>query len=591
MATSNSRERTLIAGAVMLATGLAVGLAAGWGLSRWQAQHAGHAGHAGNAGHAGHAGQANADAPAGQTTNAVQAAGAAASAPERKVLYWYDPMVPSQKFDKPGKSPFMDMQLVPKYGDEAGAEGKPGVSVSPQAQQSLGLRVARAERQAMSSSIDVVGTVMLNEREVSILQSRANGFVERVYGRAPGDVVAAGAPIADVLLPEWLAAQQEFLAVRATGDATLAAASRQRLVLLGMSHELIEQVATSGKPQPLVTLTAPIGGLIAELMVRQGMTVGMNMTLARFNGLSTMWVEAAVPELMAAGVAPGQVAEVRLPATPGQVIRGRVAAVLPETNRETRTLRVRVELPNPGQRLRAGMFAQVAIKGAPQGDAVVVPIESVVRTGKRALVYVLDAPGPSAGRYRPVEVELGPELGERIVVRRGIEAGQQVVASGQFLIDSEASLQGITVRATPPKAATAEVAPKAATAEVAATAASAQAGPAAATTVEHEVGGTVIEVERGSITLDHEAVPAIKWPRMTMPFRLAKPDLAKGFKAGDKVVFRFRQHGDEAILTTIKPLKPQAGTPAATVPTTTPTMRPGAAASKPAPAPTSGTKP
>jgi Cu(I)/Ag(I) efflux system membrane fusion protein len=501
----DSKARTAIAAAVLLA----IGLAAGWGLSRWQAQR-----------------MAGADHSAHGAIHASGSVPVATAAAERKVLYWYDPMVPSQKFDKPGKSPFMDMQLVPKYADEADAQSK-GVVVSPQAQQSLGLRVARAETVPVSSSVDAVGTVLLNEREVSVLQARAAGFVERTYGRAPGDVVAAGAPIVDVLLPEWLSAQQEFLAVRATGDATLAAAARNRLVLLGMSNELIERVAASGQPEALQTLTAPIGGVIAELMVRQGMTVGMNMALVRINGLNTVWVEAAVPELMAATVAPGQAAEVRLPATPGQVIKGRVAAVLPEANRDTRTLRVRVELPNPGFKLRAGMFAQVALKGAPQGDAVAMPMEAVVRTGKRALVYVLDAPG----RYRPVEVELGAEMGERVVVRRGVQAGQQVVSSGQFLIDSEASLQGITARA----------------------AAQAGAGAGAPAAVEHEVGGTVVGVAAKEITLDHDAVPAIKWPRMTMPFQLARPELAKGLKPGDKVIFKFRQQGDDSIVTSIKP--------------------------------------
>jgi Cu(I)/Ag(I) efflux system membrane fusion protein len=371
----------------------------------------------------------------------------------------------------------------------------------------------------VASTIDVVGTVGLNERDVGIVMARANGFVERVHGRAPGDVIAAGAPIADLLMPEWLAMQQEFLAVRATGDAVLTAAARQRLVLLGMPEALIEQVLQSGRALATQTVTAPIGGLLAELMVRQGMTVGMGMPLARINGLSTVWVEAAVPEPLAAGVAPGQGAEVRLNALPGQVIRGRVAAVLPEANRDTRTLRVRVELPNPGLKLRAGMFAQVALQGASQGEALTVPAEAVVRTGRRALVYLLEA----GGRYRPLEVELGPEVGERIVVRKGLERGQQVVASGQFLIDSEASLQGLTTRAaTPPLVS------------------------------EHEVTGTVVEVERDAVTLDHAAVPALKWPAMSMPFRLERSDLAKGMQPGDKVRFRFRQQGDESIVTAIR---------------------------------------
>ncbi|HET9821014.1 MAG TPA: efflux RND transporter periplasmic adaptor subunit [Burkholderiaceae bacterium] len=508
MTTTN--RNTVIAGAVMLALGLAAGLGGGWALSQWR----------GSAAHG-----------AGAAPATAAAAAASGAAGERKVLYWYDPMVPTQKFDKPGKSPFMDMQLVPKYADEADANAAPGVTVSPAAQQSLGLRVAVADRRALAATIDAVGSVMLNERDVAILQSRAGGYVERVYARAPGDVIAAGAPIADVLLPEWLAAQQEFLAVKSTGDAALTAAARQRMVLLGMPAALVEQVAASGKPQPIQTLTAPIGGLLAELMVRPGMTVGMGMNLARINGLSTVWVEAAVPEALAAGIAPGQAAEVRLPATPGQAIAGKVAAVLPEANRDTRTVRVRVELPNPGLKLRAGMFAQVGLKGASQGEAVTVPAEAVVRTGRRALVYLLDAPG----RYRPVEVELGPEVGERIVVRKGIEAGQQVVASGQFLIDSEATLQGVTARAATPASAPA----------------------AAAAAAEHHVNGVVSEAAAGGvITLQHEAVPALKWPAMTMPFQLAQPGLAKGLKAGDRVHFSFRQQGDEAVITAIQKVSP-----------------------------------
>jgi membrane fusion protein, copper/silver efflux system len=383
----------------------------------------------------------------------------------------------------------------------------------------------------------VAGTVGLNDRDVALVQARANGFVERVYARAPGDVVAAGAPLADVLHADWLAAQGEFLSVRRTGDAVLAAASRQRLVLLGMPAELIERVERSGEPEGVSTITSPLAGQISELMVRQGMTVAAGMTLARINGLATVWVEAAVPEALAAAVRVGQAAEVRVTGLPGEVWRGRVGAVLPEANRDSRTLRVRVELPNPGLRLRAGLFAQVALKGAAAAEEVVVPAEAVIRTGRRALVYVVEAPG----RYRPVEVEPGAESEGRIVVRRGLAAGQQVVVSGQFLIDSEASLQGVMTRAEPtpsPASAPARA--------VSAPAAAAAGGP------EYETTGTVSAVEPGGITLDHAPVPALKWPAMTMPFQLSKPDLARGLKPGDAVRFRFRQQGDEHIVTAIQ---------------------------------------
>lgn len=503
LSSNPSSTKTLAAGAVLLL----VGLGAGWALSQWLS------------------GGGRAAAPA-------TAAATAASAPERRVLYWYDPMVPTQRFDKPGKSPFMEMQLVPRYADEAGADAGSAVAVSPQAVQSLGLRVATAEKRVLQAAVDAVGTVGLNERDVSIVQARANGFVERVHARAPGDVIPAGAPLAEVLHPDWLAAQREYLAVRATGDAVLAQAARSRLTLLGMPAALIERVDASGQPQGVTTIVAPSGGLIAELMVRQGMTVAAGMTLARINGLGTVWVEAAVPEALGAAVVTGQPAELRLVAFPGEVLRGKVAAVLPEASRDTRTLRVRVEVPNRGGRLRAGMFGQVRLLGAGQGTEVVtVPSEAVIRTGRRALVYVVDAPG----RYRPVEMELGAEVDGRVAVLKGVEAGQQVVASGQFLIDSEASLQGLTARAPAEAAATT------------AAAASAQQGP----TGEFTTRGRVIELDAAAITLEHEAVPALKWPAMTMPFQLARPDLARGVKAGDAVRFRFRQKGDEHVVTAI----------------------------------------
>jgi membrane fusion protein, copper/silver efflux system len=465
---------------------------------------------------------------------------AAASAPvERKVLYWYDPMVPTQRFDKPGKSPFMDMQLVPRHADEADA-GASGVAISPQAQQALGLRLARVERRAVGVAVAAVGTVQLNDREVSIVQSRTAGFVERVYARAPGDVVAAGAPLVDLLNPEWLGAQQEYLAVKATNDAALVAAARQRLALLGMPAALLERVERSGQPVALQTITAPIGGVITELTVRTGMTVAPGITLARINGLATVWLEAALPEALAAVVRPGQAVEARFPALPGEVVKGRVAVVLPEASRETRTLRVRIELPNPGQRLKAGLFAQVNLHSAPR-EALVVPAEAVIRTGKRTLVYVSEAPG----RYRPVEVEIGEQADDLIVVRGGLTDGQQVVASGQFLVDSEASLQGVLARAAVSATGTASAAAAAAPAGIA----------------EYRARGVVIEVTADSITLEHEPVRALKWPAMTMPFKLVDRSLVKGLRKGQALAFSFSKQGDDYVLTQAAPASAATGTP------------------------------
>jgi len=495
-------------------TALAVGIAAGWGIASWRSstQHG--------------------------AVGAVAPASAASASAERKVLYWYDPMSPTQKFDKPGKSPFMDMQLVPRYAEEgaAAAGSDPGLAVSTQAQQALGLRLVTVETRAIGASVEAVGTVQLNERDISIVQARTAGFVERVYARAPGDVVAAGAPLVDLLNPEWLGAQQEYLAVKAVGDAALARAARQRLLLLGMPVATVDSIERTGQPVAVQTISAPAGGVISELMVRAGMTVAPGMTLARINGLGTVWLEAALPEAQAAAIQPGQAVEARFAALPGEVVKGRVAAILPEGNRETRTLRVRIELPNPQQRLKAGLFAQVSLRG-PQRQALVVPAEAVIRTGKRALVYLSEQPG----RYRPVEVEIGEQVADRIVIRSGLAAGQQVVASGQFLVDSEASLQGVLARAAAPAAPAASAAPATGT----------TAGKPAAPAEAHRGRGVVVAIEGDMLTLTHEPIPSLQWPVMTMPFKLAGRQLAQGLAKGQTVEFGLAKQGDDYVITRV----------------------------------------
>lgn len=362
---------------------------------------------------------------------------AAAQGAEPKALYWYDPMYPQQKFDKPGKSPFMDMQLVPRYASEGA--GNATVSIDPGLTQNLGLRTAAVVRGRFSSSLDVTGVLTFNERDVAVIQTRTSGFVERVYARAPGDVLAAGAPLADILVPDWAAAQTEFLALRRSGDRELISAARQRLQLTGMPSSLIAQVERSGKVQPNLTVTSPVGGVLQELNVRTGMTVASGETLARINGLGSVWLAVAVPESQTGSITEGQSIEARLPAFPGTVFNGKVSAILPDTNPDSRTLRVRVELANAEGRLRPGMTAQVRLNRSTGQDSLWVPSEAVIRTGKRALVMLAE----DTGHYRPVEVRPGQESDGKTVILKGLEEGQKVVTSGQFLLDSEASLKGI----------------------------------------------------------------------------------------------------------------------------------------------------
>jgi Cu(I)/Ag(I) efflux system membrane fusion protein len=370
-----------------------------------------------------------------------EAPATAVGAGGKQPLYYYDPMFPNQKFDKPGKSPFMNMQLVPKYADGGGAAGPAGVTIDPASRQSLGIRVVAAETGALASSLDVTGAIDFNQRDVAIIQARSGGFVSRVYARAPGDVVRAGAPIADLLLPDWGGAQTEYLSVRRLGKPDLTAAARQRLRLLGMSDGLIAGVERTGRANGIVTITTPIAGVIQALDARQGVTLAMGQTLAQVNGLGSVWLNAAVPEARAGKVRIGQNATATLISFPDETFSGRVIAILPTAQADSRTLTVRIQLANRGGRLRPGMFAGVAL-GSDGKPALLVPSEAVIRTGTRTLVML----ATNDGRFHPAEVRVGRDAGGKTEVLGGLAEGEKVVASGQFLLDSEASLTGIAVR-------------------------------------------------------------------------------------------------------------------------------------------------
>ena len=434
------------------------------------------------------------------------------------VLYWYDPMVPTQKFDKPGKSPFMDMELVPKYASEGGDAST--VSISPGVSQNLGVRLATVTRAPLETDVMATGIVDFNERDIAIVQARTGGFVERVGRLAPNDVVRSGALIAELLVPEWAALQEEYLALKTVGDPALEAGARARMRLGGMPEYLISQVAKTGKVRNRISITAPRSGVIQSLDVRAGMTLMAGQTLARINGIGTVWLDVAVPESQAGSVRVGQSAEADFPAFPGKPVTGRVTALLPALDNVARALRVRVELPNQDGRLRPGLSARVSLKGSSGESALRVPTEAVIRTGKRAIVIVAEA----EGRYRPVEVTLGGETGNDTVVLSGLDAGQKIVASGQFLIDSEASLQGVMARTTG--------------------ATMAMPAPAAL----HEADAVIEDISAGYVTLAHGPFKTLSMPGMTMEFSLANPGLAKNMKVGDRVRAGVRETDDGLVV-------------------------------------------
>lgn len=456
----------------------------------------------------------------------------------KKILYYHDPMVPGNKFDKPAKSPFMNMMLVPVYADSDSDSGK--VTVSPRIQQNLGMRTVPVVEGTLSPKVSAVGSIAFNERDQAIVQARATGYVELLKLRATLDRVGKGQPLAELYVPDWIAAQEEFLSVRrmqGTDLAGLIDGARQRMRQVGMNDAQIALVESSGRTQPRITLNAPIGGVVTELLVREGMTVMAGATLFRINGLGTVWANAEVPESQAALLRPGAKVQARSPASPGETFEGKVQAILPDVNQTTRTLKARLELSNPTGALVPGMFVQMQFMDMRDQKALLVPTEAIIQTGRRTVVMLAE----ENGRFRPVDVDIGIESGGQTEIKRGLQAGQRVVVSSQFLIDSEASLKGVEARLN--------VEPK----------------PGATNTAPRHEGEAKIEaIGRDTVTLSHGPIPSLKWGAMTMEFKLPKEGpaaLPRGLAPGDRVDFEFFMDSDSLpLITNIRVLAPEPKT-------------------------------
>ena len=375
--------------------------------------------------------------PARPVAASAAPSGSAATPAERIVLYWHDPMVPGQRFDKPGKSPFMDMQLVPVYAQGSRGNGAAsGVQVSAAVQQSLGLRMATVRRTTISSSFDAVGTVQFDERRNVAVQTRVAGYVEHLAVRALMEQVRKGQALATVFAPDWVGPQNELIALQRSGaPAELVAAARDRLRVLSIPDEMVRRSLAAGTAQARFTLASPANGVVAELGVRDGMAVSPGTTLYRIAGLETVWAVAEVPEAQAVRLVRGQKVRAVLQADASRSFEGELKEILPEVSSATRTLKARFEVDNRAGRLVPGMLLRMAIAGPP-AERLVLPAEAVIRTGKRAVVIVRNA----QGGFEPREVSLGADFGDDVEIVAGVAAGDSVVASGQFLIDSEAHL-------------------------------------------------------------------------------------------------------------------------------------------------------
>ena len=306
---------------------------------------------------------------------------------EPKILYWYDPMVPEQKFDKAGKSPFMDMQLVPKYADSVNTSG---VSISAAVAQNLGIRVVKAKLTEFSDGLSAVGRVELDEHRVYAVQTRSAGFVERLAVRAVGDTVRLGQKVADIYAPELLAAQQEYLALlKITGIAdidTLRQAARQRLQLLGMAPQEITTISKTGQANPRIGVYAPASGVVTELLVREGGQVLPSSNLMQLADLSRVWLLLEIPENDASRLKIGDEVEAKFDSLAEDYFTGRIDYIYPMLERSTRSVQVRVVLANSKGILKTGMFANASLAGS-RRKVISIPSEAVISTGTRTVSF------------------------------------------------------------------------------------------------------------------------------------------------------------------------------------------------------------
>ena len=358
---------------------------------------------------------------------------------EAEILYWVAPMDANYRRDKPGKSP-MGMELVPVYANASGDSGN--VIIAAEVIQNLGVRTATVERSALQRVIDTVGYVEYDETKVSHIHLRTEGWIEQLVAHSEGERISKGEQLLALYSPELVNAQEEFVQALALGNNTLTRASRERLVALGIPADQVKQLEKTRKVRQNIAIYSPQDGVVSKLMVRLGMYVTPKTQVMSLADLSSVWLIAEVFESQADWVKVGQTAEVSLAFLPGRIWEGTVEYIYPSLDAKTRTLKARLRFDNPDEALKPNMYANVRIFGGVRDDTIVIPVEALIRTGRESRVVM----ALGEGRFASRTVTAGIESGDWVEIIAGLEPGEEVVTSGQFLIDSEASLKASMTR-------------------------------------------------------------------------------------------------------------------------------------------------
>ncbi|MFT5084449.1 MAG: Cu(I)/Ag(I) efflux system membrane fusion protein [Lentisphaeria bacterium] len=360
---------------------------------------------------------------------------------EQQVLYWAAPMDANYQRDKPGLSP-MGMQLIPVYQDEQGAslDGPGTVSISPNVVNNLGVRTAKAKKQSMYTTITTVGYVGYNQDKLVHIHPRVEGWVDKLYLKSAGDPVRKGQPLYDLYSPQLVNAQEELLlamnrSANKQGPNRLIEAAKDRLKALQIDDDFIAQLMHKKQVKQTVRFYSPQSGVVDNLNIREGFFVGPGTTLMSIGALDEVWVEAEVFERQASLVEIGLPVTMTLDYLPGERWEGKVDYVYPTLDAKTRTARLRLKFANSNRTLKPNMYAQVEIHAHSADDVLVIPREALIRTGTQNRVVL----AMGNGQFKSIAIGLGRLDGKFAEIKSGLSAGEAVVTSAQFLLDSESS--------------------------------------------------------------------------------------------------------------------------------------------------------
>ena len=392
--------------------------------------------------------------PSGAARSQTAQASPKPASGERKILYWYDPMHPSYKSDKPGTAPDCGMDLVPKYEGEANEDTAEGtVNVTPSRQQLMGVRTATVEQKPLVRDIRTTAQVVPDETRIAHIHVKVPGYVDKVYVDFVGQLVKKGQPVFTLYSPDLVATQHEYLIAK-RGERTLGGApyqevsqgaqsllrsARERLKLWDISDEQIRKLDETGEVSKTLTIYSPITGFVTDRKVFPQVSVTPDMDLYVVSDLSTIWANADIYEYELPFVKVGQRAQLRLSYYPGKTYSGRITYIYPSLDPTTRTAKARIEIANPNFDLKPQMFADVQLR-VDYGRRIVVPQDAVLNSGNEQTVFV----ARDGGNFEPRKVTLGPAVDGNVVILSGLKTGETIVTSGNFLIDSESRMKSAT---------------------------------------------------------------------------------------------------------------------------------------------------